>query len=156
VFNAQSVILGDVAAMLKSSGIATGNPPYWATVTAIMQQRAYNQMLDVMVSRGYLLAQFLAWDRGAEIERSHSLFLCLSEGAGVEGFDDKFLKTFDMSKELLTTNLTIAGVHQDPQGYAGQVSTGRIEGMGETPHYRDHDGVGRRREWSDYDEWSGG
>jgi hypothetical protein len=158
MFNPQTVIggvsvsvlvLGDVAAMLKSPAVATGAPPYWLTVVSLAQQRAYGTMLDVMIARGYVLAQFAAWDRGAEFERALSLYFTLTEGGGLEGFDDRYIKTFDRREELLTTNLTIAGIHQDPQGYAGQVSTGRIQGSGETPHYRDHDGTGRRREWSD-------
>ena len=90
------------------------------TVTA----RAYGDLLRALTKRGYLLAQILAWDHGAEFERRSVPLLGPEHGAAGSTIDPKFIATLDRRDELKIVDLLIGGVLANPAGTRGTVTTG--------------------------------
>ena len=94
-------------------------PGYWDPIVSDSNAAGYNEIVTKLVARGYSKAQVDAWDRGAEFEIDIALFWCLVKGAGLHGYDDKFINKLDRRAELDEVDVLIDGKLVDPAGVAG-------------------------------------
>lgn len=101
---------------------------YWSRINTESHAWAYAHVVNVLLGKGFTIAQIADWDSGAHYERDLTLWRALTRGGGLEGYDDKFVKTFDRREELKAlVALEIDGVFTAPAGTAGQVSTGPLD-----------------------------
>jgi hypothetical protein len=128
-FITDEAALGVVSDALKLDSPAS-LAPYWPGIVARANAWAYNEVVDRLLRRGLLIAQVTQWDRGAEVQSDLMLWKALTVGAGLEGFDDKFLKTLDRREELDKAGFFVAGVWLAPDGTAGQARSGASSDTG--------------------------
>ncbi len=114
--------LQSVADMLKTAKASL--PAYWSSVVSEAHAGAYNEIVGRLLRRGFTLAQITAWDRGAEFERQLTLFWALTNGGGLNSYDDKFIKTFDRRKDLDDVQFSIANVFINPVASDGPGQVG--------------------------------
>lgn len=125
MFNTSTTVQNAVAARLHKN--YSDLPSFWAQLISDCQTRAYNEIVSRLAARGFSAAQIAAWDRGAEFELSLTAFWAITDGAGLEGADDKFLAKLDRREELDTVAVTSGGTFSDPAGTAGLPSTGSYD-----------------------------
>lgn len=114
-----------VEGLLKvESGTLYTSAPYWQAIVEDSRVAAYNEIVSAMATRGYTIGQIDSWDRGAEFEKDLGLFWSLVKGAGLHGYDDKFIARLDRREELKTVPITIGYEVADPAGASGEVSHG--------------------------------
>lgn len=115
--------LQSVADLLKVA--LASLPSYWTNVVSEAHTSAYQEIVGRLLRRGYTKAQIDQWDRGAEFERSLTLFWSAVNGGGLANYDDKFIARFDRRKELDEVLLSIGGVYVYPnQSTPGTIGTG--------------------------------
>jgi hypothetical protein len=104
-------------------------PDYWAKIVTDALASAYRDIRGALIQRSFTAAQVDAWDRGAEYQRDIGLYWCLVRGAGMHGYDDRFIKMLDRRKELET--VLVEAASGSPQQSAGnpekQIAYGSIE-----------------------------
>jgi hypothetical protein len=130
VFVTDATVLTDIAAALKQvSKAAWLAKNAWAeTAVGLPHLQAYNQIVSGLTSRGYTLAQVLAWDRGSEFERVFALYWFLVENSLLSEAGAKFIEKYERyEKWLATETLTSGGDPLVPGGTAGQVTTGALD-----------------------------
>src|SRR5262245_1017408 len=97
----------------------------WDEIVAGSNSAAYQEIVSKLAERGFSKAQIDAWPRGAEFQRHIGLFWSLTNGAGLHGYDDKFINKFDRRAELETVPITDAnGVLVEPEGGGDTVGFG--------------------------------
>ncbi len=87
----------------------------------------YNEIIDRMTRRGFSQGQIDAWDRRVEFNTQLSLFWCFAYGGVPTSGDDKWVKNFDVRKDLNEVGLFIDGLkvwptlakNEDPGGKIG-------------------------------------
>jgi hypothetical protein len=118
-----------VADLLKAD--VPSLPSYWPGVVAAAHVSAFQEIQGRLIARGYTPAQVLQWDRGPELEKSLTIFWALTNGGGLSGYDDKFIRMYDRRKELDTVVVALNGVWTRPGDTPGQVSTGAFDTSGD-------------------------
>jgi hypothetical protein len=126
VFVSDAQIQDDLSAILKKAD-ASALQPWQVKLVARLHVAAYNKIVSSLAARGYALSQILAWDEGADYERSIALAMILQAAGVPEGMDAKQVSALDWRPKLATVDLTIAGVFQPPTGTAGLVGTGQAD-----------------------------
>lgn len=86
----------------------------WDVIVRDSNRSAYNEIVGVLLGRGFTLSQITSWARGAEFETDIGLFWCAIKGGGLEGYDDKFINRLDRRKELKEVDVVVAGVFIEP------------------------------------------
>jgi hypothetical protein len=124
MFLASGQLQSDLAGTLKTTMDRLGN--YWGEFILQAQTWAYQEIVSRLLARGFTPTQINSWDRGAEYERALTLWWALQRGAGLEGYDDKFLKMFDRRAELNTVFVSVGGGWQPPADTPGTVGTGAL------------------------------
>lgn len=101
--------------------------PQWNGIVSRSHAWAYNFIVATLTAKGFTLAQIVQWDQGGDFERDLTLWKALSRGGALSGFDDKFIKTYDVRQDLVCLNsLPISGVWQTPASTPGLVGTGAL------------------------------
>jgi hypothetical protein len=106
-------ILAFVADMLK---VAVANLPgyYAASLVPRGHLSGYQEVLGILLRRGFTMAQALGFDRLGEFEQSLSLFFILSDAGTYRRVDDRTLEALDRRKELETVVVFINGLPVAP------------------------------------------
>jgi hypothetical protein len=118
-----------LAALLKKGSDTgpSGLQPYWDVIVTDSHQSAWNEIVRRLAMRGHSLGQINTWDAGSEFEIDISLFWCLTKGAGLHGYDDKFITKLDRRDELDDVIITSGGSIVVPDGDTGdQVGFGYL------------------------------
>jgi hypothetical protein len=125
-FVADALVKDRLAKQLKQD--PANLPDYWDQIVADAHEAATNDIYGALLARGYTQTQIQSWDRGAEFEKMQAVYYCLTEGAGLAGYDDKWVAKLDRRATLKTVAVTAAGVFQAPQGTsAGVVGFGYLD-----------------------------
>lgn len=98
----------------------------WDEIVTGSNAAAYQEIVSKLAGRGYSKAQIDAWPRGAEFQRHIGLFWSLTNGAGLHGYDDKFINKFDRREELEEVQITDA----DGELVEPEAGTGGAVGFG--------------------------
>lgn len=133
MFTTDGQVLIDIAALLKLANGPSDLPPYWTTVVSLCHQRAYDDIVQILLGRGYAITDIINWgtgngslSAGIVYERSLAMFYSVCDGGDVGSADDKFLQRLDCRKRLET--LTMFDQNGQPilseQGNLGTVGTG--------------------------------
>lgn len=88
---------------------------------------AYNEIIDRMTRRGFTKGQVDQWDRRVEFNTQIALWHCFAAGGVPANGDDKWVKNYDVRKDLDTVGLYVGGVkvwpgaatNDDPGGSVG-------------------------------------
>jgi len=104
-------------------------PDRWNQVVTDANATGYQDILNHLRARGYTPAQIDGWDSRAVFNRDLGLFWALTNGAGLHGFDDRYINKLDRRAELDSLLILVGGVAVDPgdTGAEGQISTGPIK-----------------------------
>ena len=100
-------------------------PSYWTVIIADANLSAYQDIVGHLLRRGFTKAQIDTWDRGAEFQKDIGLFWCLVKGAGLHGYDDKFIRLLDRRKELDEVFIIDGSMALEPAGVE-QYGSGRL------------------------------
>ncbi len=113
-----------VADALKARSVAEllTNAPNWSGIIQAAQRSAYQDIVGRLIKRGFILAQIVSWDRGAEFELDLTKYWSLVNGGGLSGYDPTFIKMLDRRKELDDVMVSVNGVYIVP----GQTQPGTI------------------------------
>ncbi len=134
MFNTLAYCLQATADLLKFKDVATmtSSAPYWTDIITDAQTSAYQEIEGRLFKRGFILAQIVAWDRGAEFELSIMKYLSLVNGGGLSGnYDDRFIKMLDRRRELDDVMVSVAGVYIVPgQSQPGTINFGTQKQVG--------------------------
>jgi hypothetical protein len=106
-------------------------PSEWDRIVFLSNQTAFMDIRGKLLQRGYDTAQMLNWDRGPEFQRDLGLYWSLVRGAGLHGYDDKFINKLDRRKELEICLVEIGGLttnaSNQPQPVQGGDMNHRVE-----------------------------
>lgn len=102
-------------------------PTAWGRIVTAANSAAFLDIRGGLIRRGYRAADILNWDRGAEFNRDIGLYWCLVRGAGLHGYDDRFIKCFDRRKELTEVLVELGGDPQPPTFDPSGVEHGDVE-----------------------------
>jgi hypothetical protein len=78
---------------------------YWDGIIRDSNNAAWGEIQRRLTARGFTANQIASWEDSAEFNRDIGLFWCLVKGAGLHGYDDKFIKLLDRRAELLEVQL---------------------------------------------------
>ena len=97
-------------------------------------QYAYNEIIDRMTKRGFSQAQIDQWDRRVEFNTQIGLWWCFACGGVPANGDDRWVKNFDLRKDLDSVGLFIGGARQWPElgrdeDPGGSVGGGMLGGL---------------------------
>ena len=137
MFLTDAHIRASVVAALKVS--AGDLPDYWDQLINESHTAAYQEIVGALIGRGFTQAQIDAWSRGAEFEKDLALFWALTKGGGLHNYDDRFPKSLDRRKDLLTVQVYSGGVWVTPGEDPGTVGSGAISTSDDLFNYRDPD-----------------
>lgn len=88
---------------------------------------AYNFIVQVLAGRGYTLAQIIACDWGADVERDLTSWKALSLTFVNTQIGQEMLKNLDRREELKTMPVITAGAFVSPVGPQGTAQTGAFD-----------------------------
>jgi hypothetical protein len=112
-------------------GLAADQPlaSRWDSIIADANQAGWQDIVNHLRARGYTQAQVDAWDSRAVFNRDQGLFWALTNGAGLHGFDDRYIGKLDRRAELDGLVILIVGVATAPGDTAGegQVKSGALK-----------------------------
>ncbi len=122
-------------------------PARWNEIVSSTHSTAYREILGKLLARGFSQAQVDAWDDLATYERELSMFLALSEAGTEASYEADTLRTLDRRRDLLTVELFIGGVWQQPaaspNSLPGQAMTGQQDTHSRFAHsWGEHCGAG--------------
>lgn len=87
----------------------------WDKIVSDSNEAAANDIVRVLVGRGFTKAQVDAWDSRKEFNRDLGLFWCLVKG-GVKGnYDPEFIRMLDRRAELEAVVVTVDGAIPVPE-----------------------------------------
>jgi hypothetical protein len=86
--------------------------------------KAYWDIVDHLMRRGFLKERIDLWDRGAEFQRDLGCFYALAQLGVYGGYDPETMKYLDRRKELNHVLISVAGKWEKPtENEAGLVTT---------------------------------
>ncbi len=123
----------DVKDILKLSEDGTLEP-YWLRLIEKARQTGYTDLTEILLGRGYTIAQLDAWDNREVYNRQQALFWLYTESSLGIGYDDKEINKLDRRPQLLkAATIMVNGVPVVPGGPAdtgGSVGGGLISECG--------------------------
>jgi|ERR1700733_50690 len=134
-------ILTAVANMLRQRGGSAALAPFWSQIVIGVgsfagkgsHNSAYQDIVDALTQRGFSIAQINQWDRGAEFELQQSLFWTYTLAGDSAQMDALQIRSLDKRAELKSmTQLSIAGVWQQPNAAPNQLPGGCMTGPSQT------------------------
>lgn len=140
MFTTEAVILQDVADALRKE--VAELPAWWQGLVRRCQASAYQEIVGVLIARGYAKSQIDQWDRGDEFERSQALYYLFSTPQGGGMFDKEAIDRWDKRKDLRTVLLSIGGKWQRPGESPGTIGCGRQSSENDIFTWPDPDGGG--------------
>lgn len=144
-FVSDAQLLSDLADTLKKPEAQL--QAYWTRIVSQSHAWAYQYIVNCLLGKGFLIAQITQWDSGPHYERLLTLWMALTRGGGLEGYDDKFLKQLDCRDQLKELRaLEISGVAVNPEGTAGLASTGAYDTTDDIFVWPDPDDTAHRGE----------
>ncbi len=108
-----AVILSELADLLQ---VKVSDLParYANSIVPRAHIAGYQEVIGALITRGFTMAQVLAFDRLTELERDLSLYFALMQSGAYKRVDEKLLESLDRREELKTIILFIAGVPKAP------------------------------------------
>jgi hypothetical protein len=101
---------------------------YWDRIVSRSVNRAYTDLRNFLIGRGFTAAQLDAWDDNRQYNLDQALYFSYVEGAGPEDQTDRDMRRFDrvsaLMKEEDPLTLMISGVLQGPGAGEGSTSIG--------------------------------
>ena len=76
---------------------------WWTALVTDANVSAYAEIVTHLLARGYSKAQIDTWDRGAEFQGYIGLYFLYRDGAGLEGYDDKWVEKLKYYLDSLAT-----------------------------------------------------
>lgn len=89
-------------------------PTVWDRIVTGANATAYLDVRGCLLRRGFEATEIDAWDRGAEFQRDLGLYWSLVRGAGLHGYDDRWVGKLDRRKELEDVLVETSGAPQAP------------------------------------------
>src|ERR1700688_1921836 len=83
--------------------------PAWGPVIAQANTEAYADIQQAFLSRGFSAAQLVGWDNGATYQGKIGVYKALCMGAGLHGYDDKFIDRYKPPDGFLDDVLLVRG-----------------------------------------------
>lgn len=132
--------------VLQRAGGAQGNlRPFWNSIITNANNKAYWEIVERFMHRGYSKAIIDQWDRGAEFQRDIGLWWALEMGLAMdpETYNPEALKPYQLDRrsELETGQeqgsfrkgvlLTIGGVFVQPDTSVAQAVSGGFDTSGD-------------------------
>lgn len=85
----------------------TDLPEKWDRIVTRANKDAYNDIISILLGRGYSQSQIDAWDRGESIQTLQGLYWAFVHGAGLHNYDDRWVNKFDQRAYLKDPALLI-------------------------------------------------
>lgn len=119
-----------LAPILRKASAAEINP-LWGNIVPDANVAAYNEIIGRLTDRGFTVAQIDSWARNDEFNRDIGLFWALVKGAGLDGYDDKWIERLDRREELDTVAVVIDDELVDPGDTSGSIGQGNLDTSGD-------------------------
>lgn len=98
---------------------------YWSRLIEKARQTAYSDLIDILIGRGYTIAQLDAWDSREVYNRQQALFWLYTETSLGMGYDDKEINKLNRAEQLRkATTIMINGVAVKPDAPAANGGIG--------------------------------
>lgn len=134
-----------LAPVLRKASVHDLNP-LWDGIVPDANEAAYNEIIGRLTNRGYSVAQIDQWARRYEFNRDIGLFWCLVKGAGLDGYDDKWIDRLDRREELDEVTIVIddevadiadttAAIGHGPLSTTDDIFVLTTEGRGQTTNW---------------------
>lgn len=106
---ADAVVEAKVKNLVKRSSL-DDIPDFITDNITEYNQKAYNEIIAVLIGRGYTPAQIAGWDRGAEFNLDIATYWAISNAGVTEEFDTEEMNKLNRIAELATVVITVGGV----------------------------------------------
>lgn len=117
---------GSVKAFLKVKA-SEALPTYWDEIITRSNDSAYQDIVGVLLGRGYTMSQISTWDRREEFNRDIGMFWALTRGMGAHDYSDIHIMKLDRRKELQTVALQTSNEQKDPERIEGIIVSGTLD-----------------------------
>lgn len=121
-----------------AAGTLVSTTPSWGPVITQANATAFARISEVFLEKGYTAAQVLSWDNGVVYQQAIGLYLCLTFGAGLHGYDDKFIEKYKWFFDKIADRILIANGAPQAPGSVASDSTSTAGGAQTSPGLVDH------------------
>ena len=92
----------------QNGGQLTTNVPAWSQIITQANSDAYALIQEKLLERGFTLTKIQSWDFGTNYQTEIGVYKALIKGAGLHGYDDKFINQYKGTTDRLEDVLIVS------------------------------------------------
>lgn len=98
----------------------------WDGIVPDANEEAYKDICGILMGRGFLLSQVVAWDRGKAIQRLQGMYWAYIHGGALHNYDQSWIDRLDQRKNLESMPVAIDQAELPQDATAGPPVSGML------------------------------